>query len=69
MSTREVKRPRRYVARHWLLLLRPFMRYSGPRDAYVLRLVGRSRGPVLRPERRQQKRFEGVERRRTRVAA
>jgi hypothetical protein len=69
MSTREVKRPRRYVARHWLLLLGPLVRYSGPRDAYVLRLVGRSWGPVLRPERRRLKRFEGVERRRTRVAA
>jgi hypothetical protein len=69
MSTREVKRPRRYVARHWLALLRPLVRYSGPRDAYVLRLVGRNWGPVLRPERRCQKRFEGVERRRTRVAA
>jgi hypothetical protein len=66
---RTTKRPRRYVARHWLALMRPLMRYSGPRDAYVLRLVGSSWGPVLRVERRRRQRFEGVERRHTRVAA
>jgi hypothetical protein len=30
------------------MLLRPFFRYSRVRDAYVLRLIGNSRGPVLR---------------------
>jgi hypothetical protein len=50
---RTVKRPRRYVARHWLVIGRPLLRYSEPRDAYVLRLVGRKWGPVLRPDRRQ----------------
>jgi hypothetical protein len=41
-------RPRHQVP-HWLLvLLRPFFRYSVTRDAYVLRVVGRRRGPVLR---------------------
>ena len=57
---RNVKRPRRYVARHWLMLLRPFTRYSGMRDAYVLRLVGRNVGPVLRVDRRRQQRFDAV---------
>jgi hypothetical protein len=65
---RTVKRPRRYVARHWLLLLTPVMRYSAARDAYVLRGVGRRMGPVLRPDRRRRKRLDGVERRSTRVA-
>ncbi len=60
---RTVKRRRRYVARQWLLLMRPLMRYSSARDAYVLRVIGSNRGPVLRPERRRQRAFEGVERR------
>jgi hypothetical protein len=55
---RTVKRPRRYVARPWLVLMRPFTRYSGTRDAYVLRLVGRRMGPVLRVDRRQQQHFD-----------
>ncbi len=45
-------RPRRYIARHWLLLVRPVFRYSRRRDAYVLRGIGHTRGPVLRAERR-----------------
>jgi hypothetical protein len=61
---RTVKRPRRYVARHWLLLARPLLRYSAVRDAYVLRGVGRRMGPVLRVDRRSRHSFEGVERRR-----
>ncbi|HEY1834665.1 MAG TPA: hypothetical protein VGG08_09530 [Solirubrobacteraceae bacterium] len=31
----------------------PLFRYSGARNAYVLRLVGRRYGPVLREERRR----------------
>jgi hypothetical protein len=68
---RTARRPRRYVARHWLLLMRPFLRYSGSRDAYVLRGVGRQFGPVLRGERRVMRGprpFDGVERRGVRVA-
>ena len=68
---RTAARPRRYMARHWLLLLRPVLRYSPTRDAFVLRFVGRSRGPVLRPERRRRRRqppFEGIERRGARAA-
>ncbi|MCW3017860.1 MAG: hypothetical protein JWN10_168 [Solirubrobacterales bacterium] len=65
---RTVKRPRRYLARHWLLLARPLLRYSAVRDAYVLRGVGRRMGPVLREDRRHRQSFEGVERRRTSVA-
>jgi hypothetical protein len=49
---RIVKRPRRYVPRHWLAIGRPLLRYSEPRDAYVLRLVGRKWGPVLKYDRR-----------------
>jgi hypothetical protein len=67
---RTVKRPRRYVARHWLMLMRPFLRYSASRDAYLLRGVGRRVGPVLRIDRRPRRPrpFDGVERRRTSVA-
>jgi hypothetical protein len=67
---RTVKRPRHYVARHWLGLVRPVFRYSESRDAYVLRAVGRKWGPVLRLDRRSSRAFDGVERRgrRTSVA-
>jgi len=69
---RTVKRPRRYVSRYWLLLLRPILRYSTSRDAYVLRGVGRRVGPVLRPNRRlmrlSSQQFDGSERRGARVA-
>lgn len=40
-------RSRRHVKRSTLLLLRPLFRYSIPREAYVLRAVGHTRGPVL----------------------
>jgi hypothetical protein len=49
---RAERRPRRYVARHWLLLLRPLFAYNYTRDAYVMRGLGRQLGPVLRCERR-----------------
>ena len=32
--------------------MRPVLRYSSTRDAFVLRIVGSHRGPVLRRERR-----------------
>jgi hypothetical protein len=69
---RTAKRPRRYVARHWLLLARPLVRYSRLRDAYVLRVVGRRTGPVLRVDRRLvggADGFEGVDRRRGSASA
>ena len=52
------------------MLLRPLLRYSVSRDAYVLRGVGQQVGPVLRVNRRAQRRsrFDGVERRSARVA-
>jgi hypothetical protein len=55
------------------MLMAPALRYSYTRDAYVLRGVGRSLGPVLRVERRNRRsrpryQGEGVERRRARVA-
>jgi hypothetical protein len=42
------KRPRRHVGTALLTLVRPLFRFSRSRDAYVLRLVGDRRGPVLR---------------------
>jgi hypothetical protein len=70
---RSVARPRRYVAHHWLFILRPMLRYSATRDAYVLRAMGSSVGPVLRLDRRSRRRrreqpFDGVDRRGTQVA-
>jgi hypothetical protein len=67
---RTVRRPRRYVARHWLVLLRPALRYSHTREAYVLRGVGSELGPVLRIDRRARstRRFEGADRRSARAA-
>jgi hypothetical protein len=63
-------RTRRYVARHWLVLLRPFFRYSYSRDAFVLRGLGRSVGPVLRAERRVKRArpLDGIDRREARIA-
>jgi hypothetical protein len=62
---RPANRSRRYLARHWLLIIRPLLRFSVTRDAYVLRVIGRSRGPVLRPNRRtrRQRAFQGADRR------
>jgi hypothetical protein len=64
------KRQRRYIARRWLLVARPVLRYSDGRRAYVLRLVGGRFGPVLRPDRRRfaARAFEGAERRQARTA-
>jgi hypothetical protein len=59
------RRPRHYVSRVTLILVRPLFRHSVSRDAYVLRLIGNSRGPVLRRERRRvQREHPGPERRR-----
>jgi hypothetical protein len=60
------QRPRRYVAPLWLSALKPLFRYSATRDAYVLRAIGNSSGPVLRVDRRRRRRtsYEGAERRR-----
>jgi hypothetical protein len=58
------QRPRHYVSRTTLAFARPLFRYSLSRDAYVLRLIGNSRGPVLRRERRtKQAAHSGSERR------
>jgi hypothetical protein len=59
------QRPRHYVSRPALALVRPLFRYSLSRDAYVMRVIGNSRGPVLRRERRNTEReHAGPERRR-----
>jgi hypothetical protein len=66
---RTTKRPRHYLSPHLMMLLRPVLRYSHTRKAYVLRVVGASRGPVLRVDRRRGAySFEGTERRHTRIA-
>jgi hypothetical protein len=58
------QRPRRYVSPYALALVWPLVRYSPGRQAYVLRLVGNSVGPVLRREnRRGEQRYDGRERR------
>jgi hypothetical protein len=41
-------------------MLKPFFRYSRVRDAYVLRLIGRRHGPVLRLIRRSSARPPGA---------
>jgi hypothetical protein len=46
-------RPRRYVTVPKLAMMRPLLRYSEGRGAYVLRLAGNRAGPVLRPELRR----------------
>jgi hypothetical protein len=63
MMVRE-PRSRHYVSSFTIALLRPLFRFSLSRDAYVLRGIGNSRGPVLRRERRHRQRdFAGGERR------
>jgi hypothetical protein len=48
-----------------LIAMRPFLRYSSGRDAYVVRIFGNRFGPVMRPDRRRGRRvaFEGIDRR------
>lgn len=59
-----VQRPRRYVSPVTLTAMRPVLRYSSARDAFVLRVVGSHRGPVLRRERRTARaKYDGPERR------
>ncbi len=61
--TRE-PRKRHYVSKNVLTLAWPLFRYSIARDAYVLRYIGSTRGPVLKQERRKRQRaFLGRERR------
>lgn len=62
---RTQQRPRRYVSRPWLMALKPMLRYSATRDAFVMRAIGNSAGPVLRADRRKTHRsqYGGAERR------
>jgi hypothetical protein len=56
------------VGRLTLIIFRPLLRHSIGRDAYVLRVVGDSLGPVLREDhRRQQLPINGPDRRRSRA--
>jgi hypothetical protein len=58
------QRPRHYVSRSTLALARPLFRYSLSRDAYVMRVIGNTQGPVLRRERRHKElEHAGAERR------
>lgn len=62
---RNQMRPRRYVRSAQLMALRPLLRYSELREAYVLRAVGRRFGPVLRRDRRHDRaEWHGRDRRR-----
>jgi hypothetical protein len=63
-------RKRRYVAKPWVTLLRPLLRYSYSRDAFVLRTFGSRVGPVLREDRRarRERPVDGAERRQARIA-
>jgi hypothetical protein len=67
---RTQQRPRRYIAGPWFLALKPVLRYSATRDAFVLRGIGNSRGPVLRVDRRRHGKpsYDGAERRRVGMA-
>jgi hypothetical protein len=47
-AMRDAPRPRRLVSPLLLRLLFPAFRYDYARDAYILRLVGKWTGPVLR---------------------
>jgi hypothetical protein len=58
-------RPRHYLAPTAVAVLRLLFRYSEGRDAYVLRLIGHSSGPVLKIDRRREQRaLPGPDRRR-----
>jgi hypothetical protein len=65
---RTARRPRRYVPKHWLLVLAPVFAYNHPRDAYVVRGVGTRFGPVLRYDRRvrREQPVDGIDFRRRR---
>ena len=59
-----IERPRQYVSPARLYAMFPVLRFSYERGAYVLRVVGESRGPVLRKNRRRRQRaFAGTDRR------
>ena len=45
------QRPRHEVGPVVKTLVKPFFRYSTTRDAYVLRVIGNQRGPVLKDKR------------------
>lgn len=62
---RNQARTRHYLSPAMVALLRPSFRYSEGRDAYVLRLVGHTTGPVLKVNRRRtQQAIPGPDRRR-----
>jgi hypothetical protein len=48
---RTTHRTRHQVGPLPLFLLRPFLRFSNSRDAYILRLVGARTGPVFQRRR------------------
>lgn len=46
-SSTRTQRPRHAISPTKLLFLKPFFRYSTTRDAWVLRGIGNTHGPVL----------------------
>jgi hypothetical protein len=56
-DTSRTPRKRRYVSPALLSILRLVFRRSDSRDAYVLRLVGNRRGPVLKPAHQDPRRL------------
>src|ERR1700759_2367433 len=59
-----IERPRQYVSPARLYAMFPVLGFSYLPGAYVLRVVGESRGPVLRKNRRRRQRaFAGTDRR------
>ncbi|HEY6526653.1 MAG TPA: hypothetical protein VIY10_22900 [Solirubrobacteraceae bacterium] len=59
-----IGRPRQYVSPARLYAMYPFLRFSYERGAYILRVIGETKGPVLRKDRRRsQGAFRGTERR------
>jgi hypothetical protein len=66
---RNIRRQRRYVAKRWLVVLKPVLRYSHTREAFIIRGVGTSVGPVLRVDRRRTRRKgDAAEHRQARIA-
>jgi hypothetical protein len=53
-------RNQRYISRLTLVLLRPALRFSHSRDAYVLRFVGTHAGPVFSRDRLHTRRSDTV---------
>ena len=64
VEIQSIGRPRQYVSPVRLYAMFPLLRFSYERGAYVLRVIGETRGPVLRKDRRRRRgEFTGTDRR------